>query len=134
MVRQSRLEQIESPEFLDSLYAILADSTRRSLLRYLTSHPKPVTIDRLASELAAIEHGIPVETVTSDQRREIALRLQHVDVPALDDAGVVSWSRETQQIEHTPLWETVQTTMPALGELLESSLIDPSGATGKDAS
>ena len=74
----------ETPVNLDALYRHLADDRRRRLLRYLVCeecHCSPFT--DLVAHIAASGEG--------DRRRDVAVSLAHVDLPALEEAGVVEF-------------------------------------------
>ncbi|WP_440765405.1 DUF7344 domain-containing protein [Natronorubrum sp. DTA7] len=122
MVEQLRLEQIETPEFLDTFYTVLANAIRRNTLQYLLTNPNPVSTDRLALELAAIERELPAEAVTSDHQHDLLLLLTHVHLPALSDAGVVEWDRDCEQVTLTPLLNQLSVTGSAMNGLPELSI------------
>ncbi|WP_436343285.1 DUF7344 domain-containing protein [Natronorubrum sp. FCH18a] len=123
MVEQLRLEQVETPEFLDTFYTVLANATRRNALQYLLTHRDPVTVHRLALELAAVERGVPGEDVTGEQQGELALLLNHIHLPALSDAGIIEWDRTAELVSLTPLLDQLSVTTP-----------DPSGLPGLSVS
>lgn len=121
MVEQLRLGQMETPDFLDTIYSLLANSHRRNALQYLLTHPNPVSIDRLSLELAAIEYGVDAEDVTVDHQQAVHLHLKHVHLPVLHDAGVITTDRDAKQVALTPLLDQLTVTVPNLGQLLDSS-------------
>jgi len=123
MVEQLRLEQVDSPEFLDTLYTLLADATRRNALQYLLAHREPVSIHRLALELAAAEARIDGEDVTSEQQQELTLLLEHIHLPALSESGVIDWDRTDGVVTVTSLLDQLTYLTP-----------DPSGLPGLSAS
>ncbi|SDK25894.1 DUF7344 domain-containing protein [Natronorubrum texcoconense] len=122
MAEQLRLEQIETPEFLDTFYSVLSNAIRRNALQYLLTNPNPVSVDRLALELAAIEHEVPAEAVTSEHQHDIQMLLTHVHLPSLSDAGVVDWDRECEQVTLTPLLNQLSVTGSAMNGLPELSV------------
>lgn len=117
MVEQLRLDSVTTPEFLDTFYALLSNADRRNALQYLLAHRDPVSVHRLALELAAIEHEIPGEAVTREQQHETSLLLAHVHLPALSDAGVVEWDRSAELVTLSPLLDHLTITIPAPGGL-----------------
>ncbi|GAB3669776.1 DUF7344 domain-containing protein [Halopiger thermotolerans] len=121
MVERLSVDQLESPEFLDTVYVLLADASRRNALRYLLTHRDRVPVVRLAAELAALEHGIPSEDVTADQQYEAVLELQHVHLPMLSDSGVVEWDRDEGEVTFTPLLELLSESLPDPTELFGAS-------------
>ncbi|WP_440769255.1 DUF7344 domain-containing protein [Natronorubrum sp. DTA28] len=122
MVEQLRLEQVETPEFLDTFYTVLSNAIRRNALQYLLTNPRPVLVDRLALELAALEQGVSPEHVTSEQQHDLQMLLTHVHLPALSDAGVVEWDREYGQVTLTPLLDQLSVTDSSLNGLPELSV------------
>jgi len=122
MVERLRLEQVDTPEFLDTIHALLADSTRRNALRYLTTHSGPVTVYQLTTELAATDYGIPATDVRPDQRREIDLSLRHAHLPALRDAGLLEWDRDRDLVSLTSLLDHLSVTIPNPHNVLDISV------------
>lgn len=122
MVERLRLEQADTPEFLDTIHALLADSARRNALQYLTTRGEPVTVRRLATELAAAEYRVPSADVRAEQRQEIDLLLRHAHLPALHDAGVLDWNRERDLVSLTPLLDHLSITIPHPSGLLNMSV------------
>ncbi len=122
MVECLRLEQAETPEFLDAVHTLLSDSVRRNALQYLTTQRRPVTVRRLATELAAAKYGVSSTEVLTEHRREVVLHLRHAHLPVLHDAGVVDWDRERDRIALTPLLDQLSVTVPDSGGLPELTL------------
>lgn len=122
MVEQLRLEQVGTPEFLDSFYSVLSNAIRRNALQYLLTNQDPVSVDRLALELAAIEHGESAEAVTSEHQHDLRMLLTHVHLPSLTDAGVVTWDREREQVTLTPLLNQLSVTGSTMNGLPELSI------------
>ncbi|SEP89486.1 DUF7344 domain-containing protein [Natrinema salaciae] len=122
MVERLRIDQVGTSEFLDTIHALLANSARRNALRYLTTHREPVSVDRLAIELVAVEAGVDAAAVRPEQRRDVGLRLRHVHLPMLHDAGVVDWNRDSDLIALTPLLEHLSVAIPNPGDVLGVSV------------
>ncbi|MFC6716948.1 hypothetical protein ACFQGT_16160 [Natrialbaceae archaeon GCM10025810] len=122
MVERLRLERATTPEFLDTLFVLLADSRRRSILQVLVERGRPATVHRLAAELAALEYDVPVADVQSDQQHELFLELAHVHLPLLDDTGMLAWDRETERVALTPLLDQLSVTVPDLRGLFAAAV------------
>lgn len=122
MVERLRLDRVETPEFLDTIYALLASSHRRNVLHYLMTHRKPVSVHRLATEVAAIEHDVAPEDVTDDQYDDEFLSLKHTHLPMLDDTGVITWDRDAERIALTPLLDHLSVTVPSSGGIFGVSV------------
>lgn len=122
MVERLRRREIDSPEFLDTIYSILASSTRRSTLRELLAHRDPVAVDELAARVAAAEHAVPPESVDRRHRDEVVLALRHVHLPLLVDAGLVTWERRTDAVALKPIVDCISFALPDGDGLLDPSL------------
>lgn len=72
------------------------DSRRRYALQYLTQFEYPVELRTLAAYVAAALEAIPIETVSDDERKRVAIRLHHVDIPKLVTEGVVDYDPESR--------------------------------------
>lgn len=94
---------VDSIAFQDEMYDVLASSSRRVVLQYLTLRRAPVSITRLADEIAAVEQGVFPEQVTDDQRHQALISLRHVDLPKLHAAGLIGWVPETEHVSMTSL-------------------------------
>ncbi|SDR34952.1 DUF7344 domain-containing protein [Natronobacterium texcoconense] len=122
MVEQLRLDRVETPEFLDTIYSVLADTQRRYALQYLLAHSEPVSVHQLANELAELESGTTVGSVSTDQRQEIYLRLKHVHLPLLADTGIVEWDRESERITLSSLLDHLSVSIRNPGGILDISV------------
>lgn len=116
MVERLNVDRLESPEFLDTVYVILAEADRRHVLQYLLTRRDRVPVSRVAAELAALNHGVPSEAVTAARQHEASLELQHVHLPMLSESGVVEWDRDEAVVAVTPILD-----------LLSEALPDPTG-------
>ncbi len=80
---------------VDRLLRLLADSTRRRVLRNLTAERNDTaTIDALATALGG------EATPGPDSVREARIQLHHTHLPKLDDAGVVDVDWERKVVEY----------------------------------
>lgn len=122
MVEQLNLDKIDSPEFLDTVYSLLADSQRRNVLHYLLTTRKPASIHRLATAVAASDHDVAVEEVTHDQFEDVLLLLKHAHLPMLQDTGLISWNRDNDQISLTPVMGLLSVTVSHPGGQLDVSM------------
>jgi len=78
---------------VDEQCELLASSRRRAILRYVTASPgDPVDVDELADFLLASGEGT--------DRRTVVRSLRHNHLPALADAGVVSYRRDQRQLTY----------------------------------
>ncbi|MEF8785525.1 MAG: hypothetical protein V5A45_06290 [Haloarculaceae archaeon] len=91
------------------IYAALARGERRELLRYL--HDVPVAkIEDVVQKLLEREN-----VSTQNKSDAMRLRLHHVHLPKLAEAGLLTWDSQQNQV-----------TLTTLGSQLSAELIDPS--------
>jgi len=74
--------------------ATLADSDRRTVLSCLDDYYTAVDIESLAVDVVAARDGTPRTEVSEEERESELVRLHHVDLPKLDDAGFVAFDHE----------------------------------------
>lgn len=122
MVERLRIERVDTPEFLDTLYGLLADSARRNVLEFLLARREPVSVRQLAAELAGAEYGTSADDATEDQIRETLLLLKHVQLPMLRDAGAIEWDRDADLIALTEVLDQVSVTVSNAGGLVDASV------------
>lgn len=98
----------------DDLYRALASRSRRRLVASLldgdTSSP-----DQLVSLLCGWELADTV-LVGPDRRRELAVRLHHVHLPVLQEAGLVNYDAEGERVSIEPLDEPARDLVRAATE------------------
>jgi CheY-like chemotaxis protein/DNA-binding transcriptional ArsR family regulator len=78
----------------DALFELLADANRRTILFHLRQHGA-ATVDELVDVL------VDVGEYDADHagRRAVVTSLRHVDLPKLEERGLVSYDRETLVVE-----------------------------------
>lgn len=79
----------------DVVFDLLSNPRRRYILSYLRREEEPVDLVDLADEIAAWENETPVDELTSQQRKRVYVSIYQTHVPKLEDAGVVSYDRES---------------------------------------
>jgi len=80
------------------VFDLLSNSRRRFVLHYLKQADDPVRLSELAAEIAAIENEVPVDELTSQQRKRTYVSLYQTHIPKLQDAGAVSYDAETGMV------------------------------------
>lgn len=89
----------QSPEpTRDELFHVLRNRRRRYAIHHLERAGEPVDVGELATQIAAWENDVPVEAVTSKQRRRVYNALQQTHVPELDDTGLVETDRREVEL------------------------------------
>lgn len=82
-----------SPERLDTLFGVLADSTRRHVMRYLVDAETTVPLDDIAEHVA--------ETTSTSEQRTVKVELHHRHLPRLAEEGIVSYDAEAHLVAAT---------------------------------
>ncbi|MFW6320318.1 MAG: DUF7344 domain-containing protein [Halohasta sp.] len=77
------------------VFDLLSNSRRRFVLHYLKQSDGPVRLSELAAQIAAIENEVPVEELTSQQRKRTYVSLYQTHIPKLQDADAVTYDAET---------------------------------------
>lgn len=92
---------------IDTLLRILADSERRRILASLRS---------ASAESVALEELTQLASDTGDDLEHTRIRLHHNHLPALEDAGLLTYDSHTNTVEYhgddtlEQLLDTLQTT------------------------
>ncbi|MFC5971421.1 hypothetical protein ACFPYI_08780 [Halomarina salina] len=100
----------DSPEVWDELYRILAVHRRRRVLDALRRTTGGTTVDELVARLAETA----ASGDTPPDRTQLRLELSHVDLPMLDEAGLVDRNPESGRVSLTgraralPLFSALQ--------------------------
>jgi len=90
----------------DRLYQALSAGRRRRLL-YMLLVEESSTVGKLATVLAGWTATESEDAVTSNDYERILTELDHVHLPVLDDAGLVSYDRENGTVEIAPVDDAV---------------------------
>lgn len=110
---------ISRPDDLQNdVYKALTHPHRRTVLRCVAARHSPVSVDRLADEVAAAEDAVTVADVTDERRTDELVALVHLHLPELDKAGLVRWDREAEHVASTPLLAEIAAT-PVSGSLFD---------------
>ena len=85
----------------DNLYKMLANKRRRYVIHYLQRHREDVDLGTLAERVAAWEHGMDTDQITSAQRKSAYTALQQQHLPKMDDAGLVLFDHRSGTVAPT---------------------------------
>lgn len=83
----------------DEVFSLLSVERRRRTLEYLRRTNDGTTLSELAEEIAADENDVPVDLISSDQRKRVYIALYQSHLPKLDDAGVVEFEDDRGSVE-----------------------------------
>lgn len=85
----------------DVLFSALSASQRRYILQYLSSASTTVTLTGLIEAVAAWETNTDTAEPAEAARTTAAVALQHVHLPKLADAGLVSFDPDQETVALT---------------------------------
>jgi hypothetical protein len=78
---------------LSTTFELLKNRRRRETISYLLEHDGTSTLSDLAEHIAALENGIEVVELSSDQRKRVYIGLYQCHLPKLDKAGVIDFDK-----------------------------------------
>jgi hypothetical protein len=78
---------------LSTTFELLKNRRRRETISYLLDHDGQSTLSDLAEHIAALENGIEVVQLSSDQRKRVYIGLYQCHLPKLDKAGVIDFDK-----------------------------------------
>lgn len=84
-----------------SPFQALSDRNRRLTLSYLEDEDRSKSVETLAAEVVAEREDVSPDDVGDDERRAAAVKLYHVHLPTLDEAGLVSFDPEERTASRT---------------------------------
>jgi len=83
----------------DEVFELLRNSRRRTVLDYLRSGDGTASLSELAEHTAALENGIDVAELSSDQRKRVYIGLYQCHLPKMDTLGVVEYDKNRGTVE-----------------------------------
>jgi hypothetical protein len=89
-------------------FGLLRNHRRRYVLRYLAMEGNPADFDEMVDTVAAWENDVPVEDVSSDQRKRVYVSLTQTHLPKLDDAGVIDYDETAGVVRRRPRAERLE--------------------------
>lgn len=127
MVRMGGKEDANG--FLSIFYHALRTKRRREVIRVLhQAQSQTVSVRRLAREIAATEHGLPLTHATGEPYRNAYNALSQTHLPTLADAGIVIYDPQRQMVSSGPNLTTaallIAINRPAIETLARSDLDD----------
>ena len=78
----------------DELFRILSSSRRRYIIYFLHEEGKPVSLNDLATRIAAEENERPVEEVTDSERQRVYISLYQTHLPKLEEAEIITYDED----------------------------------------
>lgn len=93
--------EAEMPEYVVDA---LSDQQRRAIVSYLSSADGAVSLRELADHLTSQEVGAGGPTRSSPPSKKLFVKLHHVQLPTLDEAGLVEYASEKRRVAYAGEW------------------------------
>lgn len=97
-----------------TMFSLLNSTRRRHALYELRNHDGPLSTHHLALTIAAWESEQPISAVDDTLYQQILTALQHVHLPKLADADIVTHDEQQERVALTPSGAQLDT---ILGEI-----------------
>lgn len=97
---------------LDTLYALLADRRRRTVLSILAARDRSMTVSDLASAILEFDDA-DAGSGYEDELTRIGVALVHVHLPRLADAGIVEYDATHGLVEPTAELDRLEPHLPS---------------------
>jgi hypothetical protein len=81
----------------DTLFEVLSSARRRRLLAAL-ARTQEMRVSGAIDHVAALESGVTTDRLDTSQTTPVRTSMYHVHLPALVDAGLVSWDRDADTV------------------------------------
>jgi len=94
---------VDSELARDTLFELLKNERRRETLAYLKANDGRATLSDLAEHIAARENDLPVEAISSKQRKRVYIGLYQCHLPKMANAGVVDYEKNRGTVALTDL-------------------------------
>jgi len=99
----------EQPLSQDDVFELLSSPRRRYVLYHLRETKDPIELTTLAEQVAAWENETSVEEITEQERKRVYVSLYQTHIPRLDEAGVVSYDKDTGMVMLQPDADAIDT-------------------------
>lgn len=83
----------------DDVFEVLYNRRRRDVIRYLRERDGSATASDLAEHIAAKENDIPVQQLSSSQRKRVYVGLYQNHLPMMDDIGVIDYEKNRGSVQ-----------------------------------
>ena len=85
----------------ETVFDVLSNKRRRFTIHALKHADGAMPVKRISERVAAWEHGIDVDAVDYDQRRNVHSTLKRTHLPMLKENGVIEYDAEANLVEPT---------------------------------
>jgi hypothetical protein len=83
----------------DDIFEILSNHRRRMVLHYLQEQEDSVEVKQLAEAVAAMENGIEIEDLTSQQRKRVYVSLYQTHLPKMAEMSLIEYDRDEGTVQ-----------------------------------
>lgn len=92
---QSLSSEVQSA---DTIFALLTDQRRRYVVDVLSEQEPPIPLYDLVIRVSSLETETKPDNIAAETIDEVATALNHVHLPKLDDANIISYDTETNTV------------------------------------
>lgn len=85
----------------DDIFEILSNHRRRMVLHQLQEREGPIQVKQLAEEVAAMENGVAVEELSSQQRKRVYVSLYQTHLPKMAEMALIEYDRDEGTVQLT---------------------------------
>lgn len=82
----------------DDYVAVLANDRRRAIVEILAEEDRSVNLRLLAGWTAAETEGVPLDALPEESIDRMEVRLHHVHLPKLEEAGVLLYDEAEKRV------------------------------------
>lgn len=90
----ARSSSDSEPLSSDEVFEILSNHRRRMVLYYLRQNGEFLTVNELAEKIAATENEVPVDELTSQQRKRVYVSLYQTHLPKMAQTNVIDYDED----------------------------------------
>ncbi|WP_254838755.1 DUF7344 domain-containing protein [Natronomonas marina] len=94
-------EDSTGPISHDTAFDLLSNARRRFVLRRLQEADDGIKLGDLATELSAVENGIPAEELSDKQRKRTYVSLYQTHIPKLEESGIITYDGDSGVVRPT---------------------------------
>ena len=98
----------------DDLFEVLYNARRRVVINYLLDHDGAATTSDLAEHIAANENDVPVNQLSSTQRKRVYVGLYQNHLPKMANLGVIDYDKHRGTVKLRDVADQLE---PYLGEV-----------------
>lgn len=78
----------------DGVFELLSNHRRRMVLYYLRTNGGSADVQKLATEIAAMENDVPVDELTSQQRKRVYVSLYQTHLPKMAEMNTIEYDED----------------------------------------